>query len=104
MVVDKLDGHNQLLVVVVFGNQGTGAAHTLEVPGVPMVECKRGVGLGMLLHEGKVEAYHLVQDKVPWEEGDDYQWDNPLQVGLVGMVSLAGCLDTSYQTGALGMH
>ena len=99
MVVDKLDSHNQLQVVVVFGNRGT--AHTLEVVGLPLevvvvllVEGRKGAGLGKLLQQGKVEAYPLGWGKVPW--GEDDQRDNPLPVGLEGMILVADCLDKAY--------
>ena len=49
-------------MVVALGNQDTG--HTLEVVGLPLVECKVGVGLGMLLQQGKVEAYLPERDRV----------------------------------------
>ena len=62
-----------------FGNRGTG--HTSEVVELPLVECTMGVGSGMLLLQGKVEAYLLEQGRVPWGE-DIEQWDNPLLVGV----------------------
>jgi hypothetical protein len=62
-----------------------------------------GVGSGMLLLQDKVEAYLLEQGRVPWGE-DIEQWDNPLLVGVWGMVFQADCLDKACQVDSLDMH